>query len=144
MGESLTKKSNSLRDQKGEQRGQPRNKLQSQEAGTLPGKARKVHRKTPHRARRRARDAALADKIVMTSLNKCRAAHGALELRGVSGRPAAHHPEGEGVGSRGKVTKGLQGARALLRAPRPTIRSQMGAEKERWVGSGWRSGRGGA
>lgn len=138
MGESLTKRSNSLRDQKGEQRGQPRNKPQSQEAGTLPRKARKVHRKIPHHARTGARDAALTDEIVIISLNKCRVARGALELRGVSGRPAAHHPGDEGVGSRGKVTKGLQGARALLPAPRPTIRSQIGAVKGRWVGSGWR------
>lgn len=135
MGESLTKRSNSLCDQKGEQRSQPRNKPQSQEAGTLPSK---VHRKIPHRAGTGARDASLTDKIVMISLNKCRAARGALELRGVSGRPAAHHPGDEEVGSRGKVTKGLQGARPSLPAPRPAIRSQMGAEKVTWVGSGWR------
>lgn len=117
MGESLTKRSNSLSDRKGDQRGQPRSRQQSQEAGTLPRKARKALNKTPHRARTGATDAAPSDKLVTTNLNKCRAARGALELRGVSGRPA--DTGGEGVGSRGKATEGFQGASALLPASRP-------------------------
>lgn len=97
-----------------------------------------MHSKTPHRTRTGARDAALTDKTVIIILTKRGAARRALKLRGVSGRHAADDPGGEGVGSWGKVTEGLQGASALLPAPCPAIRSQMSVEKGRWVGSGWR------
>lgn len=114
MGESLTKRSKRRPER-------PRNKPQSQEAGTLPRKARKVRRKTPPRAPTGAGDAALTDKIVVISLDKCRA----VDLRGVSGHPAAHGPGGEGVGSRGKVTKGLQ-ERCSRSAPAISSKNECG------------------
>lgn len=115
-------------------------KTQSQQAETLPRKARKVHNKTSHRTG--TGDAVLSDKIISTNLTKRGAARGALGLPAAALRGASQSPTAPGV-RRGWLLEEmrLQGTEVLVRCS-PT-RSEISAEKRRAggqrlaLGAGW-------
>lgn len=121
-------------------------KTQSQQAETLPRKARKVHNKTYHRTG--TGDAVLSDKIISTNSTKRGAARGALGLPAAALRGASQSPTAPGV-RRGWLLgeRRLQGTEVLVRCSPPLrppdpLRNQCGEEEggRAAAGSGGRVG----